>query len=501
MHVRCLSAALAAIGLFVGCYEPTQSPPSAHPSYAIGAPAACPGNPTVIVSDEGGLAAALAAAQPGDVIAVDGFFDVGDAIIRTDDVTLTCATPGSGLRGRGDLGLIVKVVARRVTVADLVLDATNSVEGAYVAFYDGVTNFGEDSRFLRNRVLCGATRKCVFFGSESQGGSRGGLVTDNHLTVTGGETGITIQGVSGGRAERNTIAAASPSGEGIRANGNEGIVVAENVVSGPWSASAHFLDGLFSSVVSDNRLEGARVDGVIFEAAADVQFVRNTVGCGTDECLFAAGAERLVVAYNQFSSSGSGSGVQLQGGIDGSRVAHNMIVTTAPSISGNLGGIRARDGSSVVITDNTVIGPWANSMALADLADSRIERNRLEGATGFGAGLGLGVSFREVSMTGNVLQTNQITGAGVGGIFARSACNNTFLGNALEGNPDGLVLRPSTGANRYVGNRNLVVDDGDLDCNGDGVSDPNIITGPGFARHGGSVGALVANNQGSGKLQ
>ena len=104
-------------------------------------------------------------------------------------------------------------------------------------------------------------------------------------------------------------------------------------------------------------------------------------------------------------------------------------------------------------------------------------------------------------MTGNVLQTNQITGAGVAGIFARSACNNTFLGNALEGNPDGLVLRPSTGANRYVGNRNLVVDDGDLDCNGDGVSDPNIITGPGFARHGGSVGALVANNQGSGKLQ
>src|SRR5439155_1318963 len=143
-----------------------------------------------------------------------------------------------------------------------------------------------------------------------------------------------------------------------------------------------FFDGLFSSVVSDNRLEGARVDGVIFEAAAAVRYVRNTGGCGTDECLFAAGAERVVVAYNQFSSSGSGSGVQLQGGIDGSRVAHNMIVTTAASISGNLGGIRARDGSSVVITDNTVIGPWANSMALADLADSRIERNRLEGATG-----------------------------------------------------------------------------------------------------------------------
>ena len=104
MHVRCLSAALAAIGLLVGCYEPTQSPTAAHPSYAIGAPAACPANPTVIVSDEGGLAAALAAAQPGDVIAVDGFFDVGDAIIRTDDVTLTCATPGLAYGGEEILG-------------------------------------------------------------------------------------------------------------------------------------------------------------------------------------------------------------------------------------------------------------------------------------------------------------------------------------------------------------------------------------------------------------
>src|SRR5947208_12323411 len=136
-----------------------------------------------------------------------------------------------------------------------------------------------------------------------------------------------------------------------------------------------------------------------------------------------------------------------------------MIVTTAPSISGNLGGIRARDGSSVVITDNTVIGPWANSMALADLADSRIERNRLEGATGFGAGLGLGVSFREVSMTGNVLRTNQITGAGVAGIFARSACNNTFLGNALAGNPAGLDLRPSTWGTSSYGNSKMLYHD------------------------------------------
>ena len=63
--------------------------------------AACPHSATVIVRDEQSLRAALAAARPGDVIALDGLIAVSsDVFVTTERVTLTCATRGSGLTVR-----------------------------------------------------------------------------------------------------------------------------------------------------------------------------------------------------------------------------------------------------------------------------------------------------------------------------------------------------------------------------------------------------------------
>jgi hypothetical protein len=52
----------------------------------------------------------------------------------------------------------------------------------------------------------------------------------------------------------------------------------------------------------------------------------------------------------------------------------------------------------------------------------------------------------------------------------------------------GLVFDATSGANTYAGDRTVVVDNGAFDCNGDGVNDLNIITGPGMVGHGLGLG-------------
>jgi len=48
----------------------------------------------------------------------------------------------------------------------------------------------------------------------------------------------------------------------------------------------------------------------------------------------------------------------------------------------------------------------------------------------------------------------------------------------------GAIFDGPTGANVLVGNVTVVIDNGSFDCDGDGVPDPNIITGPGRVLHG-----------------
>jgi hypothetical protein len=422
----------------------------------------CPTTADVVVRNWDELRAAVAAASPGTVIAVDGMFEATVIEIWTPDVTITCATPGSGLRA--PWGFMFRVFAPRVTIERLTLDASAVGSAVYLAHQGGPdAGHAEEVRLIGNTINCGPGDYCVVYGSFPGGPvARGALVVGNRFTATGSRSALHFHGVEGARVEGNTFLGAGAR-QGIRVQGEDGLLISDNVLAGSW------------------------VDPLVLEFAEGSQILNNSVACGSGVCLFGIGTPGIVVAGNRFESGGSATGVHLQGNVTGARVERNTIVATVGSGGESLGGIRVRDGSNVVVAGNVVRGPWRNSIAVTNLASSRFERNRLEGAELYG------VLFGAVLMSDNAFESNEVTGAGSAGIFAQWACRNTFLGNRLDGNGQvpSVIFEATTGANVLVvlGNTGDVIDNGGgFDCNGDGIADPNTIGGPGRVMHGVAIG-------------
>src|SRR5213594_4708150 len=142
------------LGAAVGCQNEGLSPAAVHPSFATGAASpTCAANPTVTVFDDTTLRAALKAARPGDVIAVSGTIEVtADDTIGTNNVTLTCATPGSGLVATAAVLDMVTVIARGDVATGLVLDGSQAGDSPLFALNDGVTAFAQDVQFTNNTV-------------------------------------------------------------------------------------------------------------------------------------------------------------------------------------------------------------------------------------------------------------------------------------------------------------------------------------------------------------
>ena len=345
----------------------------------------CPTNPTVTVSDEAALRAALAAAHPGDVIAINGTIAItADDTIATNAVTLTCAAPGTGLVATGSNVLdMLTVVARGDVVTGLVLDGTLAGDSPYFVVNDGVAAFAQDAVFTHNTVVCAFFGECVFFA------------------------------------------------------GGTGAVVADNVMT------------------ADNALSG-------------IQLQAN----GPDQ-----------------------TAIPLPIRVDGARIQRNTVVATSPSGGGIFGGIRPFDASGLVITNNVVTGPWRRSFSGTRLSDSRIMGNQLQGALLYGIRTSAGGFVSPAGLVvRNLFIGNQVTGAGLAGVFAQKACANEFLANDLRGNAGdlGVLLNDSTGANVVAGvNNAIVIDNGAFDCNGDGRIDPNIVTGG--ARRGTVPGEAAIN--------
>jgi Right handed beta helix region len=325
---------------------------------------------------------------------------------------------------------------------------------------------------------------------------------------------------------RAALAAASP-GAVIAIRGMVGIaadvfVETPNVTITCAAAGA----GLFALSPSIDALiivdvggSGAAIDGLVLDASAvsvngvgaifagdffgpglpvpNVRFTHNTVTCSPGGCTLLAGTSGAVISNNTFTSAGSFTGVHVQLGLedlDSVRIEGNTVVATAPSTDFRFGGIRLIGARHAVLRDNIVTGPWANSLSLATLSTSLITQNQLKGAAVYGIGL-----TRNPRLTTFVLSStfssNVVTGAASGGIFARKACGNVFVGNNLQGNTSniGLIFPDTSGANTVVGNPAVIVDNGAYDCNGDGVNDPNIITGAGAVMHGVNLGQVVSD--------
>ena len=365
MRTGVLTAAGTAACL-LACSDPTLTPTASDavpllPSFSAGTQAGCPATADFVVSTEGQLVTALATASPGATIALAGMIGLtAEPNVTTPNITLTCATLGSGLfaQAGGSVLELLTISASGVAVDRLVLDGSNASDPYVAANVDNL-------RLTNTTVICGPA---------SLGGS----------------------------------------------------------------------------------------------------------------CGFFSGTPNAVVSGNGFRSTGSSTGLHMQLGIDGSRIENNTVTTTAPSTGPVFGGLRIRDGANVVIRNNSVQGPWVSGMALVDLASSSIEHNDLTGAALFGIRARSGFSFRPISMTNDVFRNNQISGAGSAGILLTSACGNQLFGNNLNGNAGdvGLVFDVPTGANIMVGNNNVVIDNGNFDCDGDGIADPNTVGGPGRVSHG-----------------
>ncbi len=370
-----LLVTLAALG--TAC---TDQPHPAAPSFSLATAAACRTPANVVVTDEAGLKAALAAASPGEVIGLGAFFGItADVFIETPNVTLTCSTPGAGLFALSpsvDALVVVDIGGSGAAVDGLVLDASGT----------------------------------------------------------------------------------DPAGVG-----------------------AYFAGDVFGPG----------------RAVPNVRFSHNTVTCSPGGCTLLAGTSGAQILGNTFTSAGSFTGVHVELGIDeldSVRVQGNTVVATAPSTDFRFGGIRVIGAKNVVISDNTVTGPWANSLSLAQLSRSVVERNRLSGAAIYGIGLTRN-RFLRTFVLNTAFRSNVVSGAANGGVFARKACGNVFVGNNLQGNAGniGLIFPDTSGANTVVSDPTVIVDNGAYDCDGDGVIDPNNIVGAGAVLHGVNLGQEVSD--------
>lgn len=227
-----------------------------------GSATGCVGSPDFISADETSLRSAVASARSGDVIAIDGTIVLTEPLsVDTDGITLTCAHAGSGLThaDRTLVPIVIAVMAADFTLSGLEIDASAGGWPIY-AVNDGLLWNATGLEIIGNRVRCGGG--CMFLI-----GTEHARISGNHLEARYASTGIHLQQFArgdgaafrtdGARIEGNTIVALQPTGNGsfgaIRPRDGDGVVVANNVIEGPWT------NGIGLAVVSGARVEGNRV--------------------------------------------------------------------------------------------------------------------------------------------------------------------------------------------------------------------------------------------------
>lgn len=267
-HAASLLLAAAALA---ACADQPTTPSARAGGPSLASAAACAASPTAVVSTEAELRAAVAAAQPGDVIAISGTIILPRQVtLTTPGITLTCAHPGAGLQVvEGGRGVLLEVAAADITISSLHLDAEYAF-GAIVGF----NVFNEDYSGIRvtgNQIGCGYT-VCVFFV-----GTQGTHVTDNHFEGDSTNTGIQFQAPYRTAAgipinppndvviARNVVKTedsyASSIYGAIRVRDATNATITHNQIGAGWT-SGIVLTNVFGSRVDQNRVDGALYYGI-----------------------------------------------------------------------------------------------------------------------------------------------------------------------------------------------------------------------------------------------
>lgn len=264
--------------LLVGCVQEQPvglSDQARPPRFDVANGDACPTPADHVVSDEAGLVAAVAAAGPGDVIGVAGLIDLTQGLfLPTDGLTLTCATPGSGLSGAGPGDHLVFVGGPNITVDRLILD------GSAAGRTYGAGGGAVGARLSNNSVTC-SDGICAFFFN----GGNAEVINNTFLATSPNiQSGLHMQNLGGSNLiEDNTITTTNPAivfpapvWGGIRLLNVSNATVVDNKILGPWwnGMALRIQDGM---VVQDNVIKGVGFNGLRLRQVVNSTFHDNKV--------------------------------------------------------------------------------------------------------------------------------------------------------------------------------------------------------------------------------
>lgn len=483
MHAARFSIFTITVVGLVACNEPLANRATAPLSRMedLAQTGSCPGHATHVVATEGELESALQGAEPGDTIAISGTIavDQPELDVATNNLTITCATPGSGLAvapGATPSRLLV-VLAPAVTVTGLRFDARGATSGAYLAFFDGADGFASNEQFIGNQVTCGAVDEaCVYFALE---GAPGVIAASNVITNGGVGRGMHLEGVEGGVVTHNTVVGADTGFGGIVISGGGGVDVANDTVRGAWTIAMLVNQAADGVTIEQSAFSGGSFATIRLVDLTNFLFRGNTVTC-TAICFEMFGSAGARVIGNRVTATGAITGIDVEPHnalvTDGTTVDGNTIQALSPSGIPGEGGIHVSTGAALSVTNNIVLGPWVNSVALTFLNGSTVDGNRLIGSAGAGIAFTTDTATLPITFMGDTVTNNVITAWSSAGISIQSACRNLLAGNVTEGRASvDVLLTGTTGANRVVASARGVVDQGAEDCDGDGIIDPNVV--------------------------
>jgi hypothetical protein len=222
-------------------------------------------------------------------------------------------------------------------------------------------------------------------------------------------------------------------------------------------------------------------------AVQDVVFEDNSIQCATDElCVeFLGNVEGGRISRNEITGEGTNVAIRLFARITfegtslvrGTRVEDNVL--TAPTnVASALWGLEMAFADRIVVTGNTIHGPWRIGMHAVNLSNSTIRNNVIDGPRQFGILVPRSFTPDE-GLNGSSVALNRIRGTGEAAISLNVGCGNDWYLNDISGNGSGMFLLAPTGNNRVTTTEpNLINDAGAYDCDGDGVNDPNTIIVP-----------------------